>query len=364
MSLRLIRPQLGQLLVVGFAGDRLPVELRAVAREFGIGGVLIAPHNVRDVLQVADLARDAQTLARDLPVWVGGHPATPLTIPPFAAWPPLVTLGRADDEALTLEFARHHARQQLAVGFSLTFLPALDLPGRASGPAPGDGDGTLSSDAAVAGRHGARIIEGLQHAGMASCAVHFPGIGDAQIDTALTVPLVDVPPDHLEAVTWTPFRAAIDARVSAMLVSHVLVPALDEAAPAPQSRRIVYDTLRHRLGFDGAVFADDLDALPSTSTDEGAHIAVSTLRAGCDVILQTGGDVDRLAATLEHIVKAAEREDLVVARLENALHRHEAMKAAFLSHAARRTRPPLPTLEEVLASGEQERLVQRMQEFL
>ena len=362
MSLRLIRPQLGQLLVVGFAGDRLPVELRAVAREFGIGGLLIAPHNVRDVLQVADLARDAQTLARDVPVWVGGHPATRLTIPPFAAWPPLVTLGRADDEALTLEFARHHARQQLAVGFSLAFLPGLDLPGRAARPVPGDG--TVSSDAAVAGRHGARIVEGLQNAGLASCAVHFPGIGDAQADTGLAVPLVDVPPDHLEAVTWTPFRAAIDARVSAMLVSHVLVPSLDEVAPAPQSHRIVHDMLRQRLGFDGAVFADDLDALPSTSTDEGAHIAVLTLRAGCDVILQTGGDVDRLAATLEHIVKAAEREDLAVARLENALHRHEAMKAAFLSHAARRSRPPHPTLEEVLASGEQERLLQRMQEFL
>lgn len=363
MSLRLIRPQLGQLLVVGFAGDRLPVELRAVAREFGIGGVLIAPHNVRDVLQVADLSRDAQTLARDVPVWVGGHPASQLTIPPFAAWPPLVTLGRADDEALTLEFARQQARQQLAVGFSLAFLPALDLPaGRTSSHVPGDG--TLSSDAALTARHGGRIVEGLQDAGLASCAVHFPGIGDAQTDPGLTVPLVDVPPDHLEAVTWTPFRAAIAARVSAMLVSHVLVPALDEAAPAPQSRRIVYDTLRHRLGFEGAVFADDLDALPSTSTDEGAHIAVLALRAGCDVILQTGGDVDRLAATLEHIVKAAERDDLAVARLENALHRHEAMKAAFLSHAARRTRPPLPTLEAALASGEQERLVERMQEFL
>lgn len=362
MSLRLIRPHLGQLLVVGFAGDRLPVELRAVAREFGIGGLLIARHNARDVLQVADLARDAQTLARDVPVWVARHPSARLTVPPFAAWPPLVTLGRADDEVLTLAFARDHARQMLALGFSLDFLPALDLPGRAAAVRQ-DAD-TLSPDAGVVARHGARIVEGLQQAGLAACATHFPGIGDAQADGGLTVPLVDAPPDHFEAVTWTPFRAAVEAQVSAMLVSHVLVPGLDETAPAPQSRRILCDMLRQRLGFAGAVFADDLDGLSSSSTDDGAHVAVLSLSAGCDVLVQGSGDIDRLAATLEAIVKAAEREDLPVARLENALERHEAMKAAFLSNAARRTRPPRPTLEAMLASGEQERLMARMQEFL
>ncbi len=362
MSLRLIRPHVGQLLVVGFAGDRLPVELRALAREFGIGGIVLAPRNIVDVLQVADVARDAQSLSRDVPVWVARHPATRLVVPPLAGWPPLVTLGRADDEALTLAFARHHARQLLAVGFSLDFLPTLDL----SCPAtdPDGGDDTLASDAGLVGRHGARIVEGLQDAGLASCARHFPGIGGARRDAGLDVPLVESPPDDLDAVAWAPFRAAIAAGVSAMLVSHVLVPGLDETAPAPQSRRIVSDALRQRLAFTGAVFADDLDTLTSTSTDHGAHVAVQALRAGCDVIVQAGGNIDGLAGTLEEIVKAAERQDLPMARLENALQRHEAMKAAFLSNAARRHRPAWPTLDQMLASGEGERLAARMQEFL
>lgn len=361
VSLRLIRPTLGQLFVAGFVGDRLPVELQVLAREFQIGGLVFGPGNVTDALQAADLARDAQTLARDLPVWVAHRPAARLAVPPFTVGPPLMTLGRADDERLTLAFASQYAHRQLALGVTLEFLPELDLSGRAADV--GVIGATLSPDAALAARHGALLVETLQAAGLAACAGHFPGIGEAQADAGLAFPLVDRPPDHLERVTWTPFRAAIDAGVSGMLVSHVVVPSLDATAPAPRSRRIVHDVLRQHLGFTGVVFAHDIDA-SSSSSDDGEDAAVQALRAGCDVIVQGSGNVDRLAATLEHIVKAAERDDLPVSRLEDALRRHEAMKAAFLSHAARRRRPTPPALAAVLATGDDARVAARMQEFV
>lgn len=362
MSLRLIRPQLGQLLVVGIAGDRVPVELRSLAREFGIGGVLLASRTLTDPLQVADLTREIRTLTRDVPPWVGLHPDAPSRVPPAVPWPALATLGRADALDLTTAFATALAGERLALGLTLACAPVLDLASRRAHRTPSVQ--AIAGDAAIVARHGARIVETLHKAGLAACAGHFPGVGEADSDAGGDWPIVELPPDHLDAVEWVPFRAAMAAGLPAVMTSHVLVPGLDARTPAAQSPSIVRDALRGTLGFGGVVFSDDLDAWPDAALHaDGIHAAVRVLIAGGDVIVHGGGDVNRVAATLEQIVKAAEREDVALARLEDALRRHEAMKAAYLSDAARRTRPVLPALADMLVSSQADRVADRMREF-
>lgn len=362
MSLRLSRPQLGQLLMVGIAGDRVPVELRSLAREFGIGGVLLGSRNLTDPLQVADLTREIQTLCRDVPAWVGLHPDAPSRVPPAVPWPALTTLGHANALDLTTAFATALAHERLALGLTLTCTPVLDLVSRRTHMTTSVH--AIAADAAVVARHGARIVETLHEVGLATCAMHFPGIGEADADAGAACPIVDLPPDRLAAVEWVPFRAAMVAGLPAVMTSHVLVPSLDTRTPAAQSPAILRDALRGTLGFGGVVFSDDLDAWPDAARlADGTHAAVRVLAAGGDVIVHGGGDLDRVAATLEQIVKAAERQDLALTRLEDALRRHEAMKAAYLSDAARRTRPVLPTLAGRLGSSEADRVAERMREF-
>lgn len=362
MSLRLIRRQLGQLLVVGIAGDRVPVELRALAREFAIGGVLLALRNLTDPLQVADLTREIRTLTRDVPPWVGLHPDAPSRVPPAVPWPALATLGRADALDLTTAFAAALAGERLALGLTLACAPVLDLASR-RGPMTQSVQ-AIAGEAAIVARHGACIVETLHRVGLAACAGHFPGIGEADPDAGVAWPLVDLPPDQLDAVEWVPFRAAMAAGLPAVMTSHVLVPSLDARTPAAQSPAVLRDALRGRLGFGGVAFSDDLDAWPDALLHtDGIHPAVRVLVAGGDVIVHGGGDLNRVADTLEQIVKAAEREDLALTRLEDALRRHEAMKAAYLSEAARRSRPALPALADMLGSSEADRVADRMREF-
>lgn len=362
MSLRLIRPHLGQLLVAGIAGDRVPVELRSLAREFGIGGVLLASRNLTDPLQVADLTRELRDLGGDVPAWVGLHPDGPSRVPPAVPWPALATLGRADALDLTTAFATALTHEHLALGLTLACGPVLDLAGRRA-PLAQRVD-ALAADAEVVARHGARIVATLHELGLAACAGHFPGIGDADPDAGAEVPIVDLPPDHLDAVEWRPFRAAIAAGLPAVMTSHVRVPSLDADLPAAQSRAIVHDTLRGTLGFDGVVVSDDLDTWPDgLLRADGSHPAVRVLIAGGDVIVHGGGDLDRVAATLEQIVRAAERQELALTRLEDALRRHETMKAAYLSDSARRRRPAPPTFADLLGSAAADRVADRMREF-
>src|SRR5574341_2293982 len=110
MSPRALRHQVGQLLMAGFTGPALPVELRALAREFSLGGVVFFKRNVEEPDQVAAVAREAAELAVDAwPPWVavdqeGGRVARFKR--PFTEWPPMITLGRSGDPALARRFAR------------------------------------------------------------------------------------------------------------------------------------------------------------------------------------------------------------------------------------------------------------------
>lgn len=367
MSLRLIRPRLGELVLAGVRGHDTPVELRALAREFGLGGVLLRRANVTDVLQVADLAARVGDLARDVPAWVASHPddnALASLTPPLTAWPHVAALGHADDLALTRRYAEAVARQALALGVTLTFAPVVDVAREGVAPVRGP---AIGSDAERVAQHGASLVETWHALGLASCARHFPGLGAARADaggTAVGAPLVEAPPDELARVDWVPFRAVARAGASAILVAHAFVPALDENAPACLSRRVVHDALRTTTGWTGLAIADDLARMPATTDDPLEHPAVRAIRAGCDVVLAGDGDPDGMARAIECLIHAAEQQALPVSRLEEALRRHEAAKADVLSEDARRRRPPRPSLAEALGRAEDEALAEQLRQLL
>ena len=70
MSPTTLRREIGQLLIAGFNGHQLPVELKAMVREFSLGGVILFARNIADSEQVADLCAEAARLAPGLPLWV------------------------------------------------------------------------------------------------------------------------------------------------------------------------------------------------------------------------------------------------------------------------------------------------------
>src|SRR5258707_14365328 len=130
MSPSSLRRQIGQLLIAGFDGHALPVELRALAREFGLGGVILFARNVAEPSQVAELCFEAAGLVRDQPAWTsvdqeGGRVARLKA--PFTRWPPTATLGRSGDVRLAGRFARALAAELHAVGLTLDFAPVLDV---------------------------------------------------------------------------------------------------------------------------------------------------------------------------------------------------------------------------------------------
>jgi beta-N-acetylhexosaminidase len=332
MSPSTLRRQIGQLLIAGFNGHTIPPELRSLAKEFALGGVILFARNVSEPEQVAELAFDASRLVPDLPLWVsidqeGGRVARLKS--PFTEWPPMATLGRSGDVRLAERFARALAAELKTVGVTLDYAPVLDIHTNPKNPVIGDR--ALAEKAEDVARLGAAIIRTLQGEGIAACGKHFPGHGDTSTDSHVELPLVEHPPDRLRRVEFLPFKAAIEAGVATIMTAHVFVPALDDKRPATLSRRIVYDILREELKYEGVILSDDLEMKAVAAEYEVPSAAVLAIQAGCDGALICSGDHNTQAAALEALVHAVEEQRIPMARIDDAMLRQRRAKERFLA---------------------------------
>jgi beta-N-acetylhexosaminidase len=357
------RREIGQLLIGSLPGTTITPEMRSLAREFSLGGVILFGRNIEAAEQVAELAHDVQQLSTSVPLWVsvdqeGGRVAR--LKEPFTIWPPMTVLGRCGDEALAGRFAAALAAELRAVGITLDYAPVLDILTNEKNPVIGDR--ALSADADTVARLGAAIVRGLQDNGVAACGKHFPGHGDTSVDSHLELPLVEHPPDRIRRVEAVPFKAAIAADVAFIMTAHIVVPSFDEERPATLSRAIVHDLLRDELGFEGVILSDDLEMKAIAATYAVPDAAVQAVAAGCDGVLICSGAPDVQAATLEALVHAVEQEAVPVKRLEDALKRQRRAKERLLgapvSVASART------LRQTLGCDAHRRVADDMARFL
>lgn len=355
---------IGQVLIGSLPGTTITPELRALAREFQLGGVILFARNIEAPAQVAELAVDVQQLSADLPLWVsvdqeGGRVARLRA--PFTEWPPMAALGRSGDVGLARRFAGALAAELRAVGITLDYAPVLDIHTNPANPVIGDR--ALSDSAEAAAEFGAAVIEGLQAHGVAACGKHFPGHGDTSVDSHLDLPVVEHPPDRIRRVECVPFEAAIRAGVAFLMTAHVLVPALDDTVPATLSPRIVQRLLRDELGYQGVILSDDLEMRAIARTYAVPDAAVRAIAAGCDALLVCSGSIEAQAATLEALVHAVEDGTIPFRRIEDALGRLRTAKERFLAAGVGGALAP-KRLAQVLGCETHQRIADEMARHL
>jgi beta-N-acetylhexosaminidase len=348
-------------------GLTIPAELRSLAREFDLGGVILFSRNIEAPEQVAELSAESELLGRTSPAWVsvdqeGGRVARLKA--PFTKWPPMATLGRAgaDAERLAERFAKALAQELLAVGITLDYAPVLDIHTNPKNPVIGDR--AFAERAEDVARLGRVIIRTLQGAGLAACGKHFPGHGDTSTDSHLELPLVEHAPDRLRAIEFEPFRAAIAEQVAFIMTAHVLVPSLDGTRPATLSPDIVQEILREELNFEGVILSDDLEMKAVSAQYEVPESAVEAIVAGCDAVLVCSGNVDLQGRTLEALVRAVESGRIPATRFDDAFARLKRAKQRFLHGERPGPTARIKALRGVLGREEHQLVAAEMAAYL
>lgn len=270
-------------LMPGFSGHTMP-EWVAEAFDAGMLSVCIYGENVHDSAQLQALGLQLRAACPDalLAIDEEGGEVTRLHYLEGSPHPGAAVLGRIDDDGYTQRIGSRVGHEILSAGFNLALGPVADVNSNPANPVIGTR--SFSADPIRAGRHVAGWILGLQKTGALACAKHFPGHGDTSTDSHLGLPTIDVSPETLSERELVPFRAAIDAGVACVMTSHILLPQVDQDAPATFSSRILQGILRDELGFRGVIVSDALDMQGASGEIGIAEAAVRALIAGCDLL--------------------------------------------------------------------------------
>ena len=163
-------------------------------------------------------------------------------------------------------------------------------------------------------------VRAMNAAGIASVLKHFPG--NTGVDPHHGSSVLNADRAALNELA-EPFAGIIrELSPPAVMVSHVMVPALDSRANASLSRPVIEGWLREELGFQGIVIADDLAMGAVVSRDA----IVEALLAGVDMIM-----VWPQSITSAHnaILNALQNGRLPRIRLEQAAERIIAEKLRY-----------------------------------
>jgi beta-N-acetylhexosaminidase len=200
----------------------------------------------------------------------------------FTELPPMRALGRTGDAALAFEVGALLGRELRAVGIDQDYAPVVDVDTNPANPVIGDR--SFSRDPREVARLGIALARGLQSAGVAACAKHFPGHGDTSQDSHRDLPRLAHGLERLREVELVPFRALAAAGVASVMTAHVVFEALDPVRPATLSPPVLR-LLRDECAYDGCVVSDDLEmrAVAEHFALEGAVPAA--LLAGVDAFL-------------------------------------------------------------------------------
>jgi beta-N-acetylhexosaminidase len=232
------------------------------------------------------------------------------------------------------EAGRITALEARAAGIHLIFAPVADVNINALNPVINTR--SYGADPIEVAERVASFVEGARAGGALTVAKHFPGHGDTELDSHLTLPLLAAPRQRLDLVELVPFRAAIAARVDGIMTAHLEVPALEPARlkrPATLSPEVLTNLLRGEMRFGGLVVTDGLmmDGVRRGRTAD--EIAVEAVRAGADILLMPPATTTAINA----VVAAVEAGDLDVALIDASVRRILAAKAAAGLHQTRLT---------------------------
>ena len=278
--------------VLDTAGPELSADDRRRIRHPLTGGLILFGRHWTDRVRLTALVAEVKDLRPDLLVCVDheGGRVQRFRTDGFTHLPPMRRLGElwmrdalaATDAATAAGYVL--GAELRACGLDLSFTPVLDLD---HGPSGVIGDRAFHRDPRVVALLAKSLMHGLLLAGMANCGKHFPGHGFVAADSHHEVPvdrrgLKAILADDAAPYGW------LSTSLASVMPAHVVYPRVDRR-PAGFSARWLQDILRGRLGFQGAVFSDDLSMAGARRVDgrelgypEAAALA---LGAGCDLVL-------------------------------------------------------------------------------
>ena len=232
-------------------------------------------------------------------------------------FPPNMGVAAGGREQDAWEIGRITALEGRAVGLHLAFAPDADVNSNPANPIINTR--SFGEDPAVVSAFVTRAIKGIQDNGMLATVKHFPGHGDTETDSHLSLPVVSATWGRLDTLELVPFRAAIKAGVAGVMSAHIALPGIDSGRirPATVNPDVLTGVLRDSLDFHGLTVTDALNMQGVVSKYGAAEAAVLAFEAGADLLLMPAD----IGQALNAMVGAVQSGRITEARLNRSVRK-------------------------------------------
>jgi len=352
-----VRAHIGQLLIIGFDGTSMSPRLASLLTKIQPAGVILFARNITAAEQTHTLLRECQrSVATPLFTCVdleGG------TVDRFRN-----VLGSAPSPAEVFATGsgtlfRRHGRvigeNCRALGFNVDFAPVLDLAYEASRAVMSSR--AVSDDPNKVVIYAREFLRGLGHAGVLGCGKHFPGLGEATLDTHHELPIVNKPLRKMWEQDLVPYRT-MRRELPMVMVSHAAYPAVTKArTPASLSKKWITDILHKKIGYRGLICSDDLEMGGVLAAAPIEQAMIGHIRAGGDLGLICHQE-DFILRAHEALLREVERDRKFARRVQESAQRVFAFKKKAFGQKSAASHPAAaPTSARV------EKLTRQLWEF-
>lgn len=335
-----INDKLGQMMVFGFAAskpDEVSEGIKEMIETHRVGNIILFGRNLGSPGEIRSLTGKLQKIARD-----AGH-ERPLFISVdqengavrrlgegTTVFPGAMTTGATGEPQLAYECGYATASELKALGINWNLAPVADVNNNKHNPVIGVR--SFSEDPEQAAAFAAASMNGMQKANIMTAVKHFPGHGDTEVDSHLSLPVIHHDMERLNLVELVPFRRCIEAGADVIMSSHIYFPALENEKnlPVTLSHEVLTNLLRVKMGFEGLITTDclEMDAISeSVGTAEGA---VKAIHAGVDfVMISMRTDMQRQA--LEAVKRDIDKGFISESRIEESYQRIVSAKDRYLT---------------------------------
>ncbi len=278
--------KLGQMFFVGFEGYTLTKEIKHFLEIVQPGGIIFFECNIKDKKQVKKLIRDINDS---------------LVIKPFIAVdqeggaverlrkictsvPSVWGLSKIGLKEL-LEAQKIIAEELRELGFNMNFVPVLDINSNPKNPIIGTR--AISDNPKIVSEYGSEVIKLFLKNQIIPVAKHFPGHGDLDIDSHLSLPVLSKDKKQLNNFELIPFKKAIQIKTPVIMAGHIQIPSLerDKRKPTSLSKAVLDNLLRKELGFKGLIVTDELNMKGITKNFSLEEASLEAINAGVDLLL-------------------------------------------------------------------------------
>ncbi len=299
MATMTVEKMAGQLIMPAVFSDDSPDAMRLLKRyasDSHIGGVVLLKGSTEAAKAIADTLR--QLLPAPPFIAIDAEWGLAMRLDGTPEFPRNGRISERADQTMLFDYGYELARECRELGINMVLGPVLDVLPEGKRRS-GIGTRSFGRDAQRVSELGVAYAKGIESGGVMSVAKHFPGHGSADADSHKRLPSVEKTREALDASDLLPFREYVGNGLSAIMMGHLYVPALDEEEiPVSVSKKILKGMVRNEFGFHGLIVTD---AMNMAGAD--GNTAADAIIAGADIVLAPSNTEEEVANLAEAVRK-------------------------------------------------------------